>query len=120
MEKYRNIVAHINKVRIYILLALARLPVRISLFRDSPLGSDVAILVQRKDIPANTMKSTPADTIMSPRPASGGTMPPKAYPTVPSKAEAVPALPCSLSIARALEAVNDIPTIDSSRKSRAS
>ena len=67
-----------------------------------------------------TVNRIPAETIMSPRLTRGDTRPPKAYPAVPRRAEAVPAFSCSLSMASALDAVNDSPAMASSRKSRIS
>ena len=54
----------------------------------------------------------PVETMILPRPTSGETIPPKANPSAPSSAEAVPALSCSQSIASVLEAVKVSPSID--------
>lgn len=50
--------------------------------------------------------------MMLPMPTNGETIPPKANPSAPNKAEAVPALLRSQSIAKVLEAVKVSPSID--------
>lgn len=58
----------------------------------------------------------PVDILISPIPTRGDTIPPNAKPIAPKRAEATPAFLRSQSIAKVLEAVKDIPTIESRQK----
>jgi len=58
----------------------------------------------------------PVDILISPIPTKGDTIPPKANPIAPKRAEATPAFLRSQSIAKVLEAVKVIPTIASRQK----
>lgn len=59
----------------------------------------------------------PVDTMISPIPTRGETIPPNANPSAPSKADAIPALARSLSIANVLEAVKVSPSMESNPRS---
>lgn len=58
----------------------------------------------------------PAELLISPIPTKGDTIPPNAKPIAPKRAEATPAFLRSQSIAKVLEAVKAIPTIESKQK----
>ena len=62
----------------------------------------------------------PVDTMMLPIPTRGETMPPNANPNAHSRADAVPALARSLSMANVLEAVKVSPSMESNPRSSSS
>ena len=75
----------------------------------------MAFLAQIHAMIANIVNIIPEVTGMLPKPARGDTNPPTEKPMAPRNADAMPALSRSQSIARELDAVNDIPAIASNR-----
>ena len=67
-----------------------------------------------------TRKAMPVETRIFPRPTNGDTIPPKANPSAPSRAEAIPACDRSQSIAKVFEAVKVSPSMESSPRSKTS
>ena len=79
-----------------------------------------AISIHTKELHAHTMKMMPVDVMMFPNPTNGDTTPPKAKPTAPNKAEAVPAFCRWLSIARVVVEVNVSPIVNKSSSNKLS